>query len=85
VKPPPSTHADLSQWIVWVDEHYPYQSRTYDGPSELATLVRYEDRGIAASAARVWFAMQEKRQPPSGVSPAIPVQADLDLGSEWHP
>jgi hypothetical protein len=72
--PPPSTRADLHEWQVWTDEHYPLHSRTYDGPSELSTLVHYKDRVIAASAARVWFAIQEKRQPPAGAK--VPVSAE---------
>jgi len=82
MKPPPSTHADLSEWQVWTDEHYPLHSRTYDGPSELSRLVNYELRDIAASAARLWFAMQEKRRPTSGAKCAPREQLGFD-GEIW--
>jgi hypothetical protein len=84
MKPPPSTHDDLSKWVIWTDEHYPYQSRTYDGPSELAILVGHEDREIAASAARVWFAMHEKRQPPAGAPVPIRVEQLGFDGETWE-
>lgn len=56
----PSGSADLSQWILWVNQNFPHRGAAASGPRELRTLVQQPDRTMAAMSAQLWFSMQRK-------------------------
>lgn len=79
----PDLDAPLTEWLKWVDEHFPYRSKTHDGPHELRDLVLREDRELAAISAQFWFRLQAKHNGDRKPSrPPEQVQIGFD-GEDW--